>query len=205
MSKLKLPGKKQTDVQLMQTAEQIYSKMTAESTLFAAPVPALTILEAALTAFRNSATEAAYRDTRAIMIRKQKRQELDYVLKELSKYVDTVANGDGTVVLAAGFSLQKSNESYSGLVPKAQRPIAEPGQIGSGRVQIKTTSWTGARMYEFQYRIKGSTDAWTSQLSSKSSCVLEGLETFKEYEFRVTYIGINPTANYSDSTSSYVL
>lgn len=68
MSKLKLSEKDQTDVQLMQTAEQIFTKMTAEATLFSTPIPALSTLETALIAFRNSATEAAYRDTRAILI-----------------------------------------------------------------------------------------------------------------------------------------
>ncbi|NGM90339.1 hypothetical protein G5B35_23865, partial [Parapusillimonas sp. SGNA-6] len=78
MNKLKLNEKGQSDVQLMQTAEQILSKMAQEATLFPTPVPELTALETALTAFRNSATEAAYRDTRAILIRKQKRKELVY-------------------------------------------------------------------------------------------------------------------------------
>src|SRR5690606_29817602 len=193
MNKLKLNEKGQSDVQLMQTAEQILSKMAQEATLFPTPVPELTALETALTAFRNSATEAAYRDTRAILIRKQKRKELVYVLKELAKYVDTIANGDDSIILAAGFSVRKESDSYGGLVPKAQRPIAEPSEIGSGRILLKTEPWAGARMYDFQFRIKGSTEAWNSQLSSKSTCLIEGLETFKEYEFRATYIGIDPT------------
>lgn len=205
MSKLTIKEVQQTDVQLMQTAEQIFTKMTAEATLFSTPVPALATLETALIAFRNSATEAAYRDTRAILIRNQKRASLVYLIKELGKYVDTIANGDDSIVLAAGFSLRKANGSYHGLVPKAKAPLAEPKEIGSGRILLRTNPWTGARMYDFQCRIKGSPEAWTSQLSSKSTCMIEGLEQFKEYEFRVTYIGIDPTPNYSDSTSSYVL
>lgn len=205
MSKLTIKELQQTDVQLMQTAEQIYTKMTAETTLFETPVPSLTALDAALVAFRLSATEAAYRDTRAIIIRKQKRGELAHVLKELGKYVDTVAKGDDSIVLAAGFGLRKPNDSYNGLAPKAKAPVATPGEIGSGRIKLKTEKWAGARMYEFQCRLKGSSEAWISQLSSKSSCVIGGLEQFKEYEFRVTYIGIDPTPNYSGSTSSYVI
>ena len=205
MTKLTFNEKEQTDVQLMQTTEQIIAKMTQESTLFETPVPQLSVLEEALSAFRSSATEAAYRDARAIIIRKQKRKELVYLLRELSKYVDTVAKGDEAVIMSAGFSLRKPNESYRGLVPKAQRPTANPGHIGSGRIQLKTEPWVGARMYDFQYRIKGSSEDWNSQLSSKSTCTIAGLETFKEYEFRISYIGIDPTPNYSDAVSSYVL
>ncbi|RKO71476.1 hypothetical protein D7322_12015 [Sphingobacterium puteale] len=205
MSQLTINEKDQTDVQLMQFAEQIATKMAQEAILFPTPVPSLTVLESALAAFRNSATEAAYRDTRAIMVRKQKREELVYVLKELGKYVDTIAGNDDTIVLAAGFNIKKTSSSYAGLVRKAQRPVAEPSHVGSGRITLKTDAWPGARMYQYQYRHKGSELEWTSQLSSKSTCIIEGLETFREYEFRVTYIGIDPTPNYSDVTSSFVL
>lgn len=204
MSKLTLNEREQTDVQLMQTAEQILSKMTAEAVLFPTPVPDLEALQSALTAFRNSATEAAFHDSRAILIRNQKRKDLVYILKELSKYVDTIAKDDDATVLAAGFSLRKVSDSYKGLVPKAQRPIAEHPQIGIGRILLRTEPWTGARMYDFQYRIKDSAEDWKSQLSSKSTCTIDGLETFKEYEFRTTYIGIYPTPNFSDILSAYV-
>ncbi|MBD1432716.1 hypothetical protein H8B06_07770 [Sphingobacterium sp. DN00404] len=205
MSKLTLKEKEQKDVQLMQTAEQILTKMAQETTLFPEPTPGLSVVEAALSTFRDSATEAAYRDMRAILVRKEKRKELVYLLRELGKYVDTVANDDDTIVLAAGFSIRRPNSSFSGLVPKAQGPVAEPSHIGSGRITLKTNPWAGARMYNFQFRIKGSAEEWHSQLSSKSTCLIEGLETFKEYEFRATYVGINPTPNFSDITSSYVL
>lgn len=205
MSKLTIKEVRQPDVQLMQTGEQIFTKMTAESTLFATPVPTLAALETALISFRNSATEAAYRDTRAIIVRKQKRASLVYLIKELGKYVDTIAKGDDSIILAAGFGLRKPKNYYHGLVPKAKAPLAEPNKIGSGRILLRTNPWAGARMYQFQCRLKDSPHAWVSQLSSKSTCIIEGLEQFKEYEFRVTYIGIDPTPNYSDSTSSYVL
>ena len=205
MKRIKIGKKDLTDAQLMQIAEQIHTKMMSETTLFAMPVPALPVLEGALVVFRDAAVEAVYRDKRAIIIRNEKRESLLYILKELSKYVDTVANGDSSIVLASGFSLPKSPESYSGYVPKADQPTAKYSQVGTGRITLKTNRWAGARMYQFQYRAKDATGEWISQLSSKSSCVIESLESFKEYEFRVTYIGINPIPNYSDITSSYVL
>lgn len=205
MSKLKLNEKGQKDVQLMQTAEQIISKMTVNSELFPSPVPSLSVVQNVLTAFRNSVTEAAHRDMRAIMIRNQRKKELLYVLKELGKYVDSIANGDGIIILAAGYSLHKQPVSYRGLVPKAQRPIAKPGEIGSRRIMLRADPWPGARMYNFQYRQKGTAAEWKSQLSSKSSCIIEGLEMFKLYEFRTSYVGIDPTPNFSDSTISYVV
>lgn len=205
MSNLKFNEKDYKDVQLMQLAEQIHTKMGQDSALFPEPMPELSVLQSALVAFRNAATEAAYRDKRAVMIRNQKRQELVYVLKELAKYVDTVAKDNDIVVLAAGFDIRKGSTSYSGLVPKAQRPVAEPSDIGSGRISLRTEPWAGARMYQYQFRVKGSEDGWSTQLSTKSTCAVEGLEAFREYEFRVSFMGIDPRLNYSDVTSSFVL
>lgn len=205
MSKLKFNERDYKDVQLMQLAEQIHTKMGQDTTLFPAPVPELAVLQSALAAFRKAATDASSGDRIAIKVRNQKRNELVYVLKELAKYVDTVAKDDDIVVLAAGFDVQKTRSSYRGLVPKAQPPIAEPAEVGSGRISLKTNPWPGARMYQFQYRIKGSGDDWSTQLSTRSFCVVSGLEMFHEYEFRVSYVGLDPTPNYSDISSSYVL
>jgi len=193
------------DVELMQMAEQILTKMNQEAALFPTPTPDLHILDASLDAFRHAATEASHRDGRAILIRRYKRDELVYLIKELSKYVDTISRGDITVILAAGFTGRKSRNSYNSFVHQAQRPIATPAEIGSGRVKVKTERWVGARMYEFQFRLKEGDGAWHKQLCSKSTCIIEGLQSFKEYEFRVTYIGIDPRPNYSDVTSSFVL
>jgi len=193
------------DDNLMQYIEQIITEMKGNEVLFPNPVPALIVIETALAAFRLSATEAAYRDTRAVKIRKGKRKELVYQLRELSKYVDTIAKKDVNVILAAGFVPSKDAESYAGYIPKATRLVAKPQEIGSSRIKLKVDRWEGARMYQFEFRKKGVDTVWAIQLSSKSTCLLERLERFEEYEFRVTYIGINPKPNYSDIVSSYVV
>src|SRR5690606_21284645 len=125
-------------------------------------------------AFRLSATEAAYRDTRAIKIREAKRKELVHLLHELAKYVDTVAQKDVSIILAAGFVPSKEAESYAGYIPKATRLIAKPQEIGSSRIKLKVERWQGARMYQFEFRKKGIETLWSKQLSSKSTCMLEG-------------------------------
>ena len=194
-----------SDDAMMQYVEQIITKMEANEVLFPDPVPALGVVETALAAFRLSATEAAYRDTRAVKIRKAKRKALVYQLRELSKYVDTVAQKDDTIILAAGFVPSKDPESYAGFIPKATRLIAKTQEVGSSRIKLKVDRWQGARMYQFEFRKKGAETVWSVQLCSKSTCLLEDLDQFEEYEFRVTYIGINPKPNYSDIVLSYVV
>lgn len=204
MSKPTTLSQRLKDDNLMQYVEQIITNMRAAATTFPEPVPGLDVVEAALIDFRLSATEAAYRDARAIRIRKDKKKQLEYLLSELAKYVDTIANKDANVVLASGFSLPKEAQSYAGPVPKATHLRAEPQQVGSRRIKMKVDRWKGARMYQFQFRKKGETE-WITQFSSKSTCVLEGLEMFQEYEFRATYVGISPEPNYSNLVASYVV
>lgn len=204
MTQVVLKAQKLKDDNLMQYAAHIITEMTKAADIFPEPIPGLETIETALTAFRLSATEAAYRDIRAIKVRDEKRKELEYLLRELSKYVDTVANRNETIILASGFNLKSSATSYAGSVPKATRLQLEPQQVGSSRIKIKINPWKGARMYRFEWRKKGKTE-WAIQFSTKSTCILEDLEMFQEYEFRASYMGVNPEPNYSDIVASYVV
>lgn len=204
MSKPVTQAQRLKDDNLMQYVEQIITNMRAATAMYPEPIPGMDIMEEALTDFRLSATEAAYRDGRAIRIRQDKRKHLEYLLSELAKYVDTVARRDENLVLASGFALPKEAQSYSGSVPTATHLMAQPQEVGSRRIKLKVDRWKGARMYLFQFRKKGETE-WSAQFSSKSSCLIEGLEMFQEYEFRATYMGISPEPNYSNIISSYVV
>lgn len=205
MSNLKFYERDYKNEQLMQLAEQVHAKMGEQIALFPKSVGGLSNLHTALVPFRHAAAEAIHRDSRAIKIRNRKRQELICVLKELAKYVDTVARDDDAVVLAAGFDIRKGRTSYRAPVPKAQRPTTKAGQIGSGRISLRTTPWPGARLYWYRFRPRRNGGEWSTQLSSKSYCTIEGLKTFKEYEFRVSFIGIDPTPNFSDTINCIVL
>lgn len=205
MSKPTLHSDRLSAAELTRYATQIYGKMQDQMALFPTPSPSLTVLEDAIADYRIATTEAAFRDTRAITIRNQSREVLEDILYELSKYVDTVAKGDPGIVLAAGFIPSKSKGSRHGRPPKANSLWVKSDYIGSGRVELRTDPWAGARMYQFELRIKDSGDAWREVLSSKSTCVVTGLESFTEYEFRVAYRGVDPEVIYSDVINSYVL
>ena len=204
MNKPTTKSQRLKDDNLMQYVEQIITNMREAVTIFPEPVPGLNTIETALIDFRISATEAAYRDSRAIRLRKDKRTHLEYLISELAKYVDTIAGRDANKVLASGFALPKDAQSYAGPLPKASHLRAEPQEVGSRRIKLKIDRWKGARMYRFEWRKKAETE-WSVQFSTKSTCILEGLEIFQEYEFRATYIGINPEPNYSNVVASYVV
>jgi len=205
MGKPKLNFDKLSTASLAQYAEQILGKMTQETELFVTPVPALETLENALTAYIAATTEAAFRDTRAIELRKERRSELEDVIYELSKYVDTIAKGNRSIVLAAGFLPTNASTGRYGRAPKPESPRATPDYVGSGRIQLKVPAWAGARMYQFEFRRKGAETPWQLLISSKSSCAVEGLDIFQEYEFRVAYRGADPAIVYSDTVSCFAI
>src|SRR5690606_34233053 len=134
-----------------------------------------------------------------------KRKALVYQLRELSKYVDTVAQKDDTIILAAGFVPSKDPESYAGFIPKATRLIAKPKEVGSSRIKLKVDGWQDARMYHFEFRKKGVVTDCSVHLCYSSKCLLFELVRYEVYELRVTYIGIKAIPNCSDIISSYVV
>ncbi len=205
MKKPTLQFQSRNAAQLLQYAGQIHSKMSEHTDLFATPNPALADLETAIGDFRDATTEAAFRDRRAIVLRDQRQAALQAVVYELSKYVDTIAKGDEAVVLAAGFEPNKSQSNRYGRPPQPSNVKAAPDGVGSARILLSVNRWAGAKMYQFEYRRKGADQAWQQVISSKSTCELENLEIFQEYEFRVAYRGTNPTLVYSDVVSSYVV
>ena len=192
------------DEEVMQYVEQIITKITAESSIFPNPVPELSSIESLLLEFRLAATEAAFNDSRAIRIRNDKRKELEYQVNELKKYVDTVAKNDAVIIQSAGFFLSKTSVKYTGLVPKIKRLTAEPEQLGSLRIKLQANPWKGAHAYRFEYRKVGEAD-WNIALSTKSTYTLSGLEKFAEYEFRASYLGVNPEPNYSDIVTTHAI
>lgn len=149
-------------------------------------------------------TDAAFRDQRAIVLRDQWRHRLERTIYELSKYVDTIARGDKAVIMAAGFMPSQSNGNRYGRAPRPTNLRIQTGKVGSARIKMRVDRWTGARMYQFEYRMKGM-EEWQQVMSSKASCVIEGLEQFAEYEFRVSYLGRDPSLVYSEVVSSYVV
>ena len=205
MKKPTLQFQKLNAAQLLQYAEQILGKMRQHADVFESPSPSLEDVEAAVVAFRDATTEAAFRDRRAIVLREQRQADLKALIYELSKYVDTVAKGDEAVVLAAGFIPSKPSSNRTGRAPQPGNLRAINDYVGSARIQLRVDRWEGSRLYQFEHRKKGTDQPWQPVLSSKATCILENLDVFEEYEFRVAYRGVDPTLVYSDVVSSYVV
>ncbi len=205
MKKPTTPFKDLDAAQLIQFAEDIAEHIATNSGIFETPTPSLATLTTATTVFRNSVTAALFNDRLAISTRNEKRAELENVIYELGKYVDTIAKGNGTIILSAGFAPSKDPVFDTERNPKAAYLRVEPEGLGTLRVQAKAAPWKKARYYQFEHRKKGVDTEWKSILSTKSVVEIGNLEAFQEYEFRVTYLGRDTVPNYSDVISTFAL
>lgn len=199
------PNYKSKDAtELLNYAEHILKKMTENEDLFDQPVPSLTVLDSALSAYRDAYAEATHRDMRAVVLKGQKGKALQQVIYRLSHYVDAQAQGDPAIILAAGYKPSKSKLSRAGAPPKVHGVRAQNGEVGSGILWISVPPWKHARLYLYEYRKKG-TEEWSSRLYSRSKIEFSGLERLREYEFRVSYLGTDTTPNYSDTVTALIV
>ncbi|MBL1409631.1 fibronectin type III domain-containing protein [Sphingobacterium faecale] len=193
-----------TAAELLNYAEHIFQKMTESKNLFTNPVPSLIIFEGVLIGYRDAYAEAVHRDMRAVVIKGQKGKELQEVIYRLSHYVDAVAQGDPAIILAAGYRPSQPTTQSVGRTPQAQGLRVKNVGIGTCAVQVKVDPWKPARLYQYMYRKKGTVN-WNSTLWGSSRIELEGLEMLKMYEFKVSYLGRDGVANFSDIITALVV
>ncbi|PRD47117.1 hypothetical protein [Sphingobacterium haloxyli] len=205
MAKPVLTSKTRTESRLVQYASNVVKKSKENADLFPDAAEKVTLLETALADYTDSLSEAAFRDMRQVVIKNQQAVLVRQLLYDLSLHVESVAKGDPNIVLAAGFVPGKNNAPNAGISPKANDLRALVTHPGTNTVQLRVNPWRPARFYQFEYRKAGSLNEWTAVLSTKSKLGVSDLNYLQEYEFRVTYLGTNPTPNYSDTVRCVVV
>ncbi|QIH36778.1 hypothetical protein [Sphingobacterium sp. DR205] len=199
MAKPILHSKTSTESTLIQYATNVIKSSKENATLFPEVADKITVLEAALADYTDLKTEASFRDIRQVANKNQQATILKQALYDLSLHIESAAKGDPTVILAAGFMLNKNAAGTSvGQSPKPNDLRALVTHPGTNTVQLRVAPWKHSRLYQFEYRKANSMNEWTAVLSTKSRLAITALEYLQEYEFRVTYLGSTPTPNYSE-------
>src|SRR3546814_9185584 len=120
--------------------------MTENVDLFPTPNPDLATLESSITAYRDAFAEATFRDKRAVILKKQRGEELQEAIYRLSHYVDAAAQGDPASILAAGYDVGQSTGNRIGRAPKAENLRVEHVQVGTGILQLKVQDRKSTRL-----------------------------------------------------------
>ena len=195
---------KYTDAEFSVKSSFIIEKMTG-SARFSDPVPPLETVQTALTnynAARDKCVDGTRQDT---VVKNQLRSVLEGLLKDLAAYVEQVSAGDEAMILSSGFDASK-RPSYIGPLECPTNFKVKMGK-NKGSVTLSCDTVENARFYEFEYTDAPSSVAsvWTKEVNTKHKILIEGLTSGKQYVFRVAGAGSDPSRNYSEEISSFVL
>jgi len=124
-------------------------------------------------------------------------------MRKTALFVDRIADGDGALILSAGFDLAK--QPSPAVRPEFSVELGEK----SGSVLLRRQKVEGAKSYIWQYSI-GETPAgeaeWvTAQVTSQASVELTGLTPLNKYWFRVAAVTIAGTTAYNAPIMQVVL
>ena len=187
----KLPFYKNIAIQLADT--NIFSNL---------PVPLATIkviiddFESALLAAKDGAHSA-------IAIRNDKEIVADELFRELSVYVNKVANGNETIIIQSGFHASKQPTPY-------QKPeLAAYDGVHSGSVLLKIKAIEGAVAYIWQYVQEAtptSASVWiTVNTSTVANFIIDHLTPGLVYSFRFASISSDGTSDFCTPISKVVI
>lgn len=128
---------------------------------------------------------------RVATIEKDKcKKEVTTELSNVALLVDLMAQGNDSIVMAAGFDVRKSAESYTALdAPDVLKIVNE---TTSGLVTVQLSKVIGATNYGIEKRLKSEAQAlpWMNgQYSSALKFQLTDLEPGKTYQFQFRGIG----------------
>ena len=124
-------------------------------------------------------------------------------MRKIAMFVDRIADGDGAVIVSAGFNLAKQRSASS-------RPefCVEMGER-SGSVSLRRQRIDGARSYIWQCYIgetPGNEAEWvTVQITSQASVELTGLKPLTKYWFRVAAVTIQGTTAFCSPIMQVVI
>lgn len=191
-------------------ARSIVAAMTG-NLKFPTPSPSLSAVSSAATNLENAIAAAmdGGRSKTAAMHAKEKL--LDDLLTQLAHYVDSISNGDESIILSSG--INSSADRIAPQLPEA--PVNLSSAIGKdeGIIDLKWGKVKGARIYvveqcdnvaDLQNRAVGSTTPalnvmWKQiGLITKTKLTITGLTSGLKYAFRVYAIGTGGNGGYSD-------
>ncbi len=188
---------------LMSGTKQIQTAMT-DNPEFPNPVPSMADYGLAVSDFIDKLGKAGSRDTTAIIAKNASRQTLIELTISLGNYAAMASNGVRESLLTTKLPLRKLPQTVV---------LVKPGNfrctngINPGELQLKIDRIDGLVSFNFMYTKFPIVDgaAWETVTSSRSSCLITGLETGSRYAFRVAAIGTNGQMVWGETLQSPIV
>jgi hypothetical protein len=190
-------------VQKGEFGHNVILKMT-NNEKFVNPDVALADLNAKTDLLQQRSITALSSGKEATALMHQTESEWDDLMRKMAKYVDRIADGDGAVILNAGFNLAK--QPTPGPRPEFSVELGEK----SGTVLLRRQKEDGAKSYIWQYCIgdipaAADSDWTTATVSVKVSTEIVGLTPMIKYWFRSAAVLSSGTTAYHAPVMHVVL
>ena len=139
------------------------------------------------------------------VIKNYARRELENALGELANYVQIASNGDAAAIAGSGFDIHRKKVRVGPLGIPMYFAVA-PG-LNTGSIMLSCRAIPHATMYLFEYTLTPVTadSIWIQMVSTRRKGVIEGLQSGRQYAFRVAGAGSNPYRVWCDEILSYVI
>ena len=197
--RIKLGHSRVSYVALVDKSRTNISMLTGNAA-YATPNPTLAAFATAADAL-DSAVQAY--DFSRSRLDKQERDQAFVVLKamraDLGAYVQTTSGGDATLITSAGFEME-AGKSPMGLLPAPQN-VRAVSTAYPGKVELRYNGVKGRLIYEVSVcagdpKVETDWNPYTS--TSKNRVSFTGLQSGKEYFFRVVALGSAGASPLSD-------
>lgn len=175
------------------------------NTRFTTPDPTLAVVQTANTAFTVALAKAVGGTKLDTADKNVKRETVVELTKKLADYVQRTSGGAEVAILSSGFDVCKK-PSPVGALPMPNNFKVKVG-INKGCVDLSCDAVAQAAFYEFECTDAPVTDAsvWIKRTSTKKQLTVEGLQSGKEYAFRVAAGGSHPSRQWTAAISSFVV
>jgi hypothetical protein len=165
----------------------IVTNMTANIATFATPLPSLADVTDATDALETAYTEALDGGLSKTAAKNAAEDVFDTLLTALGNYVDSVAQGDETIILSSGMEV-KRQPAPIGIPAQVTSFSAKTGTI-TGEIVLDWSKVYGAAIYLI-YMKANDGDAFTlAGESTKSKFTVTGLNSAQRYWFKAVAVG----------------
>ena len=139
------------------------------------------------------------------VIKNNKRTALESLLKKLANYVQDTSNGDEAMILSSGFDIVRKAAPV-GPLPRVTGIEITAG-TSRGSLNLKWNVVENAYTYNIEYiEVPSSETSERKRIStSRSSYTIPNLKRGQLYAFQIVAVGSDPTQNWSDEVTSFVM
>ena len=170
-------------------ASNVASSMKGNA-YFPTPGPSLEDLDAARLLFITALSAAQYHDRLKLSLKNDAKKKLRAVLSSLAYYVESVAQGDKTILMSSGFKIS-SDTVETPAVAVINNFKVEHGK-NSGQMRLSATRVKGVDSYSFYFGIDaGENTVYDHITKTRARTIISDLKVGQTYSFYMKAIGTN--------------